>query len=60
MDFLGGTSPFRIISCDEVKEVRPYIVGCLLLDLDIKSDKQFRNFITLQVNMFRHFFLYST
>ena len=41
--------PFRIITSEEVKEVRPHIVGCIIKYLDIDSERQFKCFITLQV-----------
>lgn len=44
--------PFRVTVLEDVKEVRPYIVACILKNLDLtKSNNMFKNFITVQTRL---------
>lgn len=43
-----GDTP-KVVAQDAVKDVRPYIVCCILKDLDFQVEGKFKQFITLQV-----------
>lgn len=41
-----------VIRCSEsVKDVRPYIIGCIVRNLDLQDANVFKKFIALQVNI---------
>jgi len=45
-------TPFRVTVTEEVREVRPYIVGCILKNIDLeKKPGMFKSFLTLQTRL---------
>lgn len=48
-------STLKIVVTDEVKDVRPYIVCCILRRLDLTREESFKKFIALQVTDWNYY-----
>lgn len=46
-----GCKPLKIFVSDDVSQVRPYIVACILRGLNLKEPSKFRRFISIQTQI---------
>nr|CAB3263521.1 leucine-rich repeat-containing protein 47-like [Phallusia mammillata] len=51
VDTSDAEVPFRVIVENEVKEIRPFIVACIIKNLNLDQGDMFKNFISLQTRI---------